>query len=1137
MTRQANNISNTRTSRPGMLLLVVVLMLSLFMAAGAMLLTVAIRARASARAFAQKTLSTALNEKLLQESCDQSLLSILRGGTTAVGGTRGWVITGTIPLDGLWPNNLWQTGTVSESILHDKYGLPLTGTGNVQSGTNSSVITISASGAGIVPAELAGRLLTIKPQRPEDGDIATFRILSATGATNNATCFVANSPSALPRRFPPSNRPVDVIINGREFTPEAYDAYDDSNMWLAQPVISGSSDSIGQVERFTRMTFTGTVPTPGAGSVDNDLDGIVDGVWIPTTLSPSGSASGLFVLPDRPSPLGGTLKFQVSYLVLDLDGRINVNAAGIATRASGSYSGSSDAPLGMGYGPADIDASLLFTGTLPPASGLSPFVSSGAAPYWWPLLSGSLPFSSGSAALATGAQRTPPPQLGASHGRYGANGKPGGDDAALGSIDPYPTLSLGGTATRATYAMLCAGSNAVADLQGFNRVYMSPAAAVASGTQITPTLTYFNVTSASNTAAIETNDVRDNPYQSRLDGAPRADDQPFTLAELERILRPFDNDSNGLPQRLASGLSNHAQRSRMTITTDSWDTPALTGTAAQLISSTLAGLSSVIVNTPAKWRSSTDKSNPVSPDTAAGLRFNINRPIITALDRYEFCKDLYCLVRLLGEPDAKKAAQWAVNVLDFRDPDSLLTGFEYDTNISNGWDVDGNLATDEGGIRAVAWGVERPEMLITETLAYDKSIWVVLHRPWNAEVKSGSNAWPIETVDPLLRTGSNTTANTLSLKGWQLRLEPIGRTVSLAIPDASGTTASLAVNETVAVGTAVSGTLRPLAISVDPTGATSVFLERLADPSQAATTGTGANPYVSVDQLTVSVQKDVASAFRVVRGGAGSYWRTNSGTAAGSTPQLPSAAADWFHWPNRPFISNVELALVPSGSAAKTTDSGVDMLANFTIPTTSLMNAPGIGPLLLDATYVPSRFAGTLLPAEFPNAASNPLSNYGLDKLRFMTNWREPGKTNVNTIVSGTGTGGIALEDVVWTTLTGGTTANPFEATPAKRNSGLVAVSPDNPGVIRRETFATGPRSRNPFFEYYLSSRLANTATVRSQVFAIWVTVRVTDDSPNAPAPMTKRVFAIVDRSVPVGYSPGQDLNVSDCIRLKRYLD
>ena len=84
---------------------------------------------------------------------------------------------------------------------------------------------------------------------------------------------------------------------------------------------------------------------------------------------------------------------------------------------------------------------------------------------------------------------------------------------------------------------------------------------------------------------------------------------------------------------------------------------------------------------------------------------------------------------------------------------------------------------------------------------------------------------------------------------------------------------------------------------------------------------------------------------------------------------------------------------------------------------------------------------------------------------------------------------------------------------------------------------ATDPRGLNPFLAAGQPIRLANTATVRSNVFAVWVSVRITDDSPNAPPPVTKRLFAIVDRSIPVGYVAGQDWNVRDCIRLKRYVD
>ncbi len=68
---------------------------------------------------------------------------------------------------------------------------------------------------------------------------------------------------------------------------------------------------------------------------------------------------------------------------------------------------------------------------------------------------------------------------------------------------------------------------------------------------------------------------------------------------------------------------------------------------------------------------------------------------------------------------AREIAQWAINVVDFRDADSIMTPFEYDGNPFNGWDPDGDLTTDgdrDGG--GVVWGCERPELLLTESFAF-----------------------------------------------------------------------------------------------------------------------------------------------------------------------------------------------------------------------------------------------------------------------------------------------------------------------------------------------------------------------------------------------------------------------------------
>jgi hypothetical protein len=86
---------------------------------------------------------------------------------------------------------------------------------------------------------------------------------------------------------------------------------------------------------------------------------------------------------------------------------------------------------------------------------------------------------------------------------------------------------------------------------------------------------------------------------------------------------------------------------------------------------------------------------------------------------------------------SRRIAQWAINVVDFRDSDSIMTAYEYDINPWDGWSVDGNPATDgtvgneeqvynpvSGNVEAVAtgqrrlvWGLEYPDLLITETIA------------------------------------------------------------------------------------------------------------------------------------------------------------------------------------------------------------------------------------------------------------------------------------------------------------------------------------------------------------------------------------------------------------------------------------
>jgi hypothetical protein len=203
----------------------------------------------------------------------------------------------------------------------------------------------------------------------------------------------------------------------------------------------------------------------------------------------------------------------------------------------------------------------------------------------------------------------------------------------------------------------------------------------------------------------------------------------------------------------------------------------------------------------------TTANNMLPPEIVAGLRFDLSRPFGNATDnnangvvnepgepqnatavwrngfsaagvnwpttfdtrlqRQLFAKYLYILAMLSMEErftdlfpndtsatftptlrtemTSRRIAQWAVNCVDYRDSDAIMTPFEYDANPFNGWDVDDDVSsywgysagtvlfgsetppdyTREHGDthspartdRRVVWGCEKPELLISETLA------------------------------------------------------------------------------------------------------------------------------------------------------------------------------------------------------------------------------------------------------------------------------------------------------------------------------------------------------------------------------------------------------------------------------------
>ncbi len=269
------------------------------------------------------------------------------------------------------------------------------------------------------------------------------------------------------------------------------------------------------------------------------------------------------------------------------------------------------------------------------------------------------------------------------------------------------------------------------------------------------------------------------PYQLNL--APNAphgaststSDNPFSPTELERLLRPFDRDATSLPGRLAALTSPGGvpetsvlitqPRLRKAFTTESWDVPCPAVPTTRQVTALLAAR-----GIPASvW------PQLLPPDLLAGLKMNINRPFgngqasgnevvddptvttpqqvrlyktATIAKNYNMSFDggvglaanslearqlearyLYVLMCLTCDLDylqkpaqlgssaevARSLAQWAVNVVDFQDRDSIMTPFDYDPTFAD------PAATPTGWTPTQrVWGCERPQLLITETLAF-----------------------------------------------------------------------------------------------------------------------------------------------------------------------------------------------------------------------------------------------------------------------------------------------------------------------------------------------------------------------------------------------------------------------------------
>ncbi len=565
--------------------------------------------------------------------------------------------------------------------------------------------------------------------------------------------------------------------------------------------------------RFPRMDLSA-----GPYDVDNDGDGIPESIWVDAGL------------PVRTAPDGRAYKPLVAILCLDLDGRLNVNAHGniaqvdqyyhsttagvspqafsnsnlLASQFLGAATAGPELPRGQGYGPAEISLLPLFRSLGSPprpinASELVAYSKLLGARYSEPNVSlydwardvNSQPVYNSMSLFTPVA----PQKFGAYPGATAFGDRFAG---LMRTTYPDPTDANRRSAFGTPPNLWGRGFVAL-DLAG------------------NPMMPYMGVLADRDDSPYEMNLNSRNKHGNVITQTPPFTgentrnplDTPYTVAEIERLLRVYDNDSSGLPDRLRqlvnAGGGPPLAVLRNMVTTDSFDLPVpasvptreiLGGAATVMMSSNVIDLLREKLTQGGLPAASIPAEIPkmLPPEVIAGRKLDLNRPLGNGRDddgdgvvdepdesetsfwfaagmsvpttfsataivpNYVFGQDvdlngtpneltdqqmarqllarhLYILMMLLKgneeidfdgntgnntpEETARGIAQWAVNIVDFRDRDSIMTPFHFNLfPFRDGWTANGDLTVAPPAGTAVVWGMERPELLITETLAY-----------------------------------------------------------------------------------------------------------------------------------------------------------------------------------------------------------------------------------------------------------------------------------------------------------------------------------------------------------------------------------------------------------------------------------
>ena len=881
--------SRNHHKRRGVLLLVTVCMLTLFLMLGTAYLVAASRARESADAIARKALFADQTNYRPETYLDNVIMQVVRGGNT--------------------PSQLVSDPTFDfESLLEDKYGSSVI-IGRVSTvpgitppqiysaagaGNTGPVITVpfdDLSGSISHPAELNGRIFTLIGVGSPN---TSHRIVRASGSSSPYSLTITNPRG--PHQWTATNISQfsgEAIINGAEFSGaagatqpnnEAWDGFDGENPFLA--FLEPDSSSVSRTNVRHPSYYPGLASLSALDTIDNDGDGVDDGVFLDWGLPPFPTANG-------------TVELHASALIVDLDGRFNVNAHGSlanmpirvgSSQSESIYASSNPAwpqdasslpdrsgiqaelnlvPLGSGIGPAEVNADHMFSTAALNATAAS---GHGGEPQPNEQIAGLFTTGGHSVDAAHGERATTgrytagatTPQVGALEGRYGGKGATqagirakilknqftrlvGTDDVCLpGAPSSHSTGGLVGDTIMSAYGVPTdwwGGTTdtfrSPPDVLGRMKFLTRPALDErGSGSDedgdsrigtfgLVPRPTYAKAEWAGERML--------SPYNSRLTSTGSRGgklhaastngttlpavptENPFALSELEALLRPYDADSSNLPMRLQAMLGTVAEQMRTRLTTESWDTTAIVDGSAGGAWETIQNAITTLPTNSTLYNSSPVRG-ALGGEISRGERFNLNRPLtntkpssydhtnIYYIQRQAYFKDLYTLLVLLNptasSTDKEAYAQWAANVVEFRDTDSTMTPFEYDTDLSNGWDCDGNVRTPHTDRGDTVWGTERPEVLITSGVGWEDSsgggeIYIGLHRPWKSDALDTTGSQGSGKADDDFDTAGTDLINLVKTPSgasypiWRFRIESGGSSVEVPfqLPDSTELTA------------------------------------------------------------------------------------------------------------------------------------------------------------------------------------------------------------------------------------------------------------------------------------------------------------------------------------------------------------